>query len=249
MMNGRDVICTDVSMMFGALPVVAPVDLTLQAGLTTAFVGPSGCGKSTLLRMVAGLETPTTGQIRIGNETPSALAGRGGLAMAFQDHALLPWKTVRGNIALGRKLARKPADARAVQDLIKRVGLVGFEDVQPAALSGGMRQRAAIARCLISEPELMLLDEPFGAVDLITRQRLNADLPSLWRNRGTTGILVTHSVEEAVQLADRIIVWSQRPMSVLADITVDIDGDTDRRSAKFQSVVNQVTDSLYGAVA
>lgn len=242
-MAGRDVTCLGISKVFDAVCAVSDTDLTFTAGQTTALVGPSGCGKSTLLRMVAGLETPTTGTIHIGTETPGHLAKRGGVSMAFQDPSLLPWKTVRGNIALGLKLARKAADPKAVQTLIDLVGLTGFEDTRPAALSGGMRQRAAIARCLISQPELVLLDEPFGAVDAITRKRLNTELPPLWRDRGTTALLVTHSVSEAILLADRIIVLSDRPAQVVADITVEPD-QRNPRSVAFQSLVDQVTDAL-----
>jgi len=249
-MAGRDVICTNLSKTFGsasdAVAAVAETNITFAAGHTTALVGPSGCGKSTLLRMIAGLEAPTTGNIMIGDETPSQVAKRGGLSMAFQDPSLLPWKTVEGNIALGLKLARKPADAKAVQDLITLVGLAGFEKTRPAALSGGMRQRAAIARCLISAPDLVLLDEPFGAVDALTRNRLNAELPPLWRDAGKTAVFVTHSVKEAVMLSDRIIVLSARPASIVADISVHLSGQRDARSAAFQEVSQTVTDALLG---
>lgn len=221
-MTGRVVRCQSISKTFtsadGEIDAVAPCDLTFAAGQTTALVGPSGCGKSTLLRMIAGLETPTTGSILIGEETPKELARRGGLAMAFQDASLLPWRTVRGNIALALKLARKPNDPSAVDNLITLVGLAGFEQARPAELSGGMRQRVAIARCLVSAPELLLLDEPFASVDALTRTRLNSELPLIWRNLGTTAILVTHSVTEAVTVADRIVVLSPRPAEVIADI-------------------------------
>ncbi|MEP3848000.1 MAG: ABC transporter ATP-binding protein [Paracoccaceae bacterium] len=242
-MAGCDITCTGISKAFEAVQAVSDTRLTFAAGKTTALVGPSGCGKSTLLRMVAGLERPTTGTIQIGSETPKELARRGGLSMAFQDPSLLPWKTVRGNIALGLKLARKPADPTAVQDLINLVGLSGFENTRPAALSGGMRQRAAIARALISEPEVLLLDEPFGAVDAMTRKRLNNDLPPLWRGTETTTLLVTHSVSEAALLSDRIIVLSDRPAQIVADI--DVPSDV-RHQCKdtFQGVINQINDVL-----
>ena len=142
--------------------------------------------------------------------------------MAFQDASLLPWRTVRGNIALARTLARLPAAPQAVETLIALVGLDGFGDRRPAELSGGMRQRAAIARCLATEPGLLLLDEPFGSVDELTRTRLNQDLPKLWERRGTTTILVTHSVSEAVLLSDRVLVLSPRPGGVVADIRVPL---------------------------
>lgn len=245
-MSRADIICTEVSKQFGDLRTVNDVTLTFAAGETTALVGPSGCGKSTLLRMIAGLEEPTEGDIRIASETPHALAKRGALAMAFQDPSLLPWRTVQGNITLGATLARKPATN--VDDLIKLVGLEGFADHRPAELSGGMRQRAAIARALVSKPEVLLLDEPFAAVDAITRARLNAELPSLWQD--TTTILVTHAVIEAVLLSDRVIVLSQRPARIVADITIALDGPRNEamtRTAPFKALCDEVLTALEDA--
>ena len=218
-MASIDIQCDGITKRFGDTGVVQSLSVTLGAGQTTALVGPSGCGKSTLLRMIAGLDTPDTGSISLGGDPPRSVAKRGGLAMAFQDPSLLPWRTLRSNIALGAKLARKPVDG--VDELIDLVGLSGFADHRPAELSGGMRQRAAIARSLVSSPELLLLDEPFGAVDAMTRRRLNADLPPLWRSRGATVVMVTHSVEEAVLLSDRVLVLSPRPARLVADIAVD----------------------------
>jgi len=202
---------------------VAPVDLTFKAGETTALVGPSGCKKSTLLRIIAGLEAPSAGRILIGEEPPHHVARSGELSMAFQDASLLPWHTVHSNIALDAKLARRPVKEDAIHQLIKLIGLKSFEAQQPAALSDNMRQKTAIARCLISKPELLLLDEPFAAVDALTRARLNADLPPLWRERGTTALLVTHSINEAVALSDRIIVLSDRPARVITNIPTSDD--------------------------
>lgn len=221
-----DVKCSGLSKVFGAgatsVAALAPTDVTFASGTTTALVGPSGCGKSTLLRIVGGLETPSDGSVLIDGESPRAVSKRGALSVAFQDPSLLPWRTVRTNVALARRLARLPADPAIVDDLIDRVGLAGFEDKRPAALSGGMRQRAAIARCLATQPRLLLLDEPFGAVDELTRRRLNLELPRLWEKPGATTLLVTHSVSEAVLLADRILVLSARPASVVADIPVPL---------------------------
>lgn len=199
------------------IEAVGPLDLVFEAGKTTALVGPSGCGKSTLLRLIAGLEAPSAGSVLIGAATPRAITRKAGLAFAFQDAALLPWLTVRQNIELALKLARRAPDPSRTANLIDLVGLRQFADARPAELSGGMRQRAAIARCLVTEPGLLLLDEPFGAVDELTRMRLNAELPTLWQDRGTTTLLVTHSIAEAATLSDRILVFSPRPARVVAD--------------------------------
>lgn len=221
-MTGLDLRCEALAKTYDtgphALEAVAPLSLRIAAGDTVALVGPSGCGKSTILRMIAGLERPTSGQVEIGGLAPREVARQGSLAMAFQDASLLPWRTVRENVALALQLTRKPRDLAAIDDLISLVGLQGFEATRPAELSGGMRQRVAIARCLISEPGLLLLDEPFGAVDALTRGRLGAELPKLWKARGTTALLVTHSVEEAVQIADRVLVFSSRPARLIADL-------------------------------
>ncbi|QPM89948.1 ABC transporter ATP-binding protein [Pseudooceanicola algae] len=221
-----DVVCDGVSHRFdsrnGAVEALGQIDVTLEGGQTTALVGPSGCGKSTLLRLIAGLDSPTTGTVHIGDESPRDLRRRGALAMAFQDASLLPWRTLRSNVALALGLSRRSPDPAAVDAMIARVGLSGFEARRPAELSGGMRQRAAIARCLVGRPELLLLDEPFGAVDELTRRRLNHDLPALWRERGTTALLVTHSITEAVLLADRILVMSPRPARIVADFAVKL---------------------------
>jgi NitT/TauT family transport system ATP-binding protein len=245
--------CRAVARTFGtgaaAVAAVAPVDLTFAAGTTTALVGPSGCGKSTLLRMIAGLDKPSEGVIRIGGRSPAEVTRDGALAVAFQDPSLLPWRTVAGNVALARRLARQTPDPLAVARLIEMVGLKGFEDRRPFELSGGMRQRAAIARCLVTDPTVLLLDEPFGAVDELTRRRLNIELPPLWAARGTTTILVTHSVTEAVLLSDRVVVLSPRPARVIADIPVRLSrprGAAQIDTDAFRAAVAAVTAALVG---
>lgn len=244
-MAGNQIRCDGLARQFEGAAVLGPLSLEFVAGQTTALVGPSGCGKSTLLRLIAGLDEPSEGCVTISAQTPQHLAKRGALSMAFQDHALLPWRSVRANVALGAKLARKPD--HLVDELIALVGLAGFEAHRPAELSGGMRQRAAIARSLASEPEVLLLDEPFGAVDALTRSKLNIDLPPLWRDKGTTTVMVTHSVDEAVLLSDRIVVLSDRPGRVVADISVIFDAprtiEMTRQSA-FQSITQQVLSAL-----
>jgi NitT/TauT family transport system ATP-binding protein len=240
--------CLGVGKTFpGDVEAVAPLHLVLEAGRTTALVGPSGCGKSTLLRMIAGLEAPTVGRIEIGGRTPADTAKDARLALAFQDPSLLPWRTVRGNIALPLTLTRQQPDAERVDSLIRLVGLDGFGDTRPAELSGGMRQRAAIARALVTEPSLLLLDEPFGAVDELTRQQLARELPSAWEARGTTTVLVTHSVTEAVTLSDRIIVLSPRPARIVADIAVELPRPRHAEGARtpeFAAIADAVLEAL-----
>ena len=206
-----------------AVDAIASLDLQLRPGTTTALVGPSGCGKSTLLRIIAGLDHPTSGVVTIDGESPDAYRARGDIAVAFQDPALLPWRSIKSNLSLALGLTRRPADAERIAHLLKLVGLEGFEKARPAQLSGGMRQRAAIARCLVTQPRLLLLDEPFGAVDELTRRRLNLELPTIWQHQPTTTLLVTHSITEAVLLSDEIIVLSPRPARIVARVEVDIE--------------------------
>lgn len=215
--QARDVILESVRRVFtvSGEPFIAlkDVSLTCVANSFTALIGPSGCGKSTLLRLIAGLDQADAGTIRIGSESPLEVQRRGALGLAFQDPALLPWRSVTGNVQLpfdviGRT---RPEDRERIRVLIKLVGLEGFENALPAQLSGGMRQRVAIARALATEPELLLLDEPFGALDQILRRRMNLELQRIWLNRPTTTLLVTHGVDEAIFLADRVIVMHARP--------------------------------------
>lgn len=243
-----EIVCTGLGKTFqGGTEAVQALNLTLDPGHTTALVGPSGCGKSTLLRMIAGLEEPTVGTVSIGGAAPQETLKQAGLSVAFQDPSLLPWRSVRGNIALALKLARKPVEPRAIDQLIQLVGLDGFADTRPAELSGGMRQRAAIARALATKPGLLLLDEPFGAVDELTRQQLAQDLPRIWEAQGTTTVLVTHSVSEAVLLSDRVIVLSPRPAKIVADIPISLPRPRTTemgRSAEASDLIAQVFEAL-----
>ncbi|ALE57040.1 NitT/TauT family transport system ATP-binding protein [Burkholderia sp. OAS925] len=203
------------------------VRLDIGAGEFVSLLGPSGCGKSTLLKMFAGIESPTHGHMRWWGQ-PLAMTGtvrtKGRrMSMVFQEATLMPWASIAANVRLPLDLShvpRKEADAR-VADALANVGLAGFGDARPRELSGGMQMRASLARALVTEPDLLLLDEPFGALDEFTRNKLDADLRKLWQSRGMTVVFVTHSIYEAVYLSSRVVVMQARPGRVIADVPID----------------------------
>ncbi len=226
------------------------IDLEVADGEFVSILGPSGCGKSTLLRMIARLAPPTEGRIA----WPGGPPPRGGLGFVFQDATLMPWATAFDNVYLPLRLAgTRLAEARAaVEGALARVGLAGQERFYPRQLSGGMRMRVSIARALVTRPRLLLLDEPFAALDEITRFRLNDDLMSLWREQGWTVLFVTHSVFESVFLSTRIVVMSAGPGRIAADMTVDLPqprAPALRTSAAFAEACRTVSDTLAGAMA
>jgi NitT/TauT family transport system ATP-binding protein len=237
----------------GRLEALAGISFSVPAEEFVTIIGPSGCGKSTLLRILADIYHPTSGSVSIGGQSPREARRRRELGVVFQDPTLFPWRDVLGNVLLplkiaGRLNAQTRKEARALLEL---VGLSGFEKARPDQLSGGMKQRAAIARSLVLGPKVLLLDEPFGALDEITRQRMNLELLRIWGESGTTAVLITHSLSEAVFLSDRILVMSPRPGRIVEEIAVDLPRPRTPemvREQRFFDRLNVVGKVLYDSV-
>lgn len=246
----------DVSVRFRSkkrdVTAIGEVSLDVAPGEFVAIVGPSGCGKSTLLKLVAGLLTASSGEVLLGGERVTG--PRHDIGYVFQRAALLEWRSALRNILLQAEIRRmEPTLARARADeLIRMTGLTGFEDAYPHELSGGMQQRVALCRALLHEPPVLLMDEPFGALDALTREQMNTELNRIWRTTGTTVLLVTHSISEAVYLADRVVVMSPRPGTVTEIIEVGLPAERDYSETlgrpEFRAAAAHIRD-LLGAVS
>jgi NitT/TauT family transport system ATP-binding protein len=227
---------------------LGPLDLDVGKGEFVSLLGPSGCGKSTALRLIAGLGAPTSGTVGISRPAGQAREGHS-IGFVFQEPTLMPWTSVRDNVRLPLKLAHAPtAEANArVREALDEVGLAEFADAFPRELSGGMKMRVSLARALVTDPDILLMDEPFAALDEITRFRLNNDLLSLWRNLRKTVIFVTHSVFESVYLSQRVLVMTARPGRLSAEIHIDAPeprGEEFRTSADYAGYCREVSNAL-----
>jgi NitT/TauT family transport system ATP-binding protein len=246
-----------VSRTFGTgskvVHALGPVDLDIGSGEFVCLVGPSGCGKSTLLRLVGKLLRPSDGVIDLAVSAGAGGPGRASTAVVFQEYSIFPWRTVEQNIRLGLDVAgmRRSEAKKRARVWIERLGLTGFADVYPATLSGGMKQRVSIARALAVDPEILLMDEPFAALDAQLRLILQEELLQLWQSDQRTVLFVTHSLDEAILLGDRVVVMSARPGRIIADITVPFGRPRTadvRASGEFAALEREIWDLLRAEV-
>ena len=238
-----------VSKLYGSTTVLEHIDLTIAKGEFVSLIGPSGCGKSTLLKLISGLTAATDGSIQVDGMTP--VNARETISYIFQDATLLPWRTVTSNVGLGLELERVSREVRKqkVQSLLDLVGLAHVARSYPRQLSGGMKMRVSVARALATRPRLLLLDEPFGALDEMTRDRLNEELLRLKTEQNWTAVFVTHSVAEAVFLSTRVIVLAPSPGRIAQEITINLPfprTSETRISPQFESLVTEVSRALRG---
>ena len=223
----------------GDVDVVDHLDLEIPAGRFVVLLGPTGCGKTTVLRMVGGLEHPDEGEIVFSQDAPQT-------SFCFQEPRLLPWRTVEQNVVLPLELAKQKEAVRPVREVLEMVGLADAAQRMPAALSGGMKMRTSLARALVADPKLLLMDEPFGALDEVTRFRLDEDVARLMRDRETTVMMVTHSIQEAVFLADEVIVLSSRPARIVERFQIEFGERLPemRATPEFAAMTSEIYQSL-----
>ncbi|CCQ97807.1 putative ATP-binding protein BAB2_1147 [[Clostridium] ultunense Esp] len=229
---------------FSDLQVLENVSFSVGKGEFVVIVGPSGCGKSTLLRMVAGLERPSRGEVLSRGEPIKSPSPE--RMMIFQEPALFPWLTVERNVAFGLELAGVSKEERQekVNQMLERVGLGDFRHFYPSQLSGGMKQRASIARAFVMDPEILLMDEPYGALDALTRMAMQNELLSLWEGSGKTVLFITHDVDEAIALGDRVLVMRARPGKVIEELVIDLPRPRNRSGEGFSTLRQEILELL-----
>lgn len=234
------------SKYYGRLHVIDDLSFDVASGEFLAVVGPSGCGKTTLLKIIGGVLEPTSGKVTLRNSEASTARRKGEFGFVFQNPVLLPWRTLYENVHLPLEVLGNTS-ARDIPSLLQMVGLKGFEDALPKQLSGGMQQRVALARALVFNPSVLLMDEPFGAVDELNRERLNYELMTIWSKLQTTVIFVTHSIPEAVLMSERVVVLTDRPAKIAAIIPINLPRPRNqevRTSVEYISTVEKVRTCL-----
>ncbi len=252
--SSKGILIQNVSKMFYSaegegVEALKPVNLDIKAGEFVAVIGPSGCGKSTLLNIIAGFETATAGSVWVdGEKITKPDIDRG---MVFQQYALFPWLNVSENVEFGLKQMQVPAEERKkiVHSFLELVGLQEFANASIMALSGGMKQRVALARVFCTNPSIILMDEPFGALDALTRSMLQDELLAIWKEYEKTVVLITHSVQEALVLANRIVVITNRPGKIKLDIDINLPYPRDKKSLEFRELEAQILSQLTDEIA
>jgi NitT/TauT family transport system ATP-binding protein len=234
-----------------SLMALSDVTLAIEPGEFVSVIGPSGCGKSTFLRIIAGLLQPTSGRVTVQGQPPAAAQREAAFGLVFQDPVLLPWRSVQQNVELlGEVVGLSRAErASRAHRLIELVGLAGYEKLRPAELSGGMRQRVAIARALVLNPPILLMDEPFAALDEFQRETLNIELLRIWTENKGLVVFITHNIEEAIFLSDRVVVFSPRPGRIVRVVEVDLPRPRDlhvRSAPEFLKLRGELRDILVG---
>ncbi len=236
----------DFRMPTGSLEVLRDINIDLKSGEFVSIVGESGCGKSTLLRIIAGLDKPTDGEVLIGGKKVTGVSSRVGIL--FQESRLLPWYSTEKNIDYGfPKGVSRQERAERVKSLIDTVGLKGFEKALPSQLSGGMQKRVAIARTLAGHPDVLLLDEPFAALDAFTKMNMQEEILRIWKREKITTLLVTHDIDEAIYLGERVVVMSPKPGVVKREIEINLPEDHSRTSDEFDNYRREIFKEFFGS--